>query len=163
MNEKTMKTIWMAVLCVAAMHAGCGGSVDSTPAGPSPAQIQADVTAIVQAYEEAANAADWDAYAALFWKDDPRFSEIEDHIAEPFGRKTFEWLVDWCRKNAKAGNNMRFEKVVVHALSDAVAYATAIQVMPSSNGRSRVTLIATRQGKEWRFIHGHFSAAPKED
>ncbi len=44
---------------------------------------------ILDTYVQAFESADADLMESLFWTDDPRFIEVENHISEPFGRERF--------------------------------------------------------------------------
>jgi hypothetical protein len=57
---------------------------------------------------------------SLFWFDDERFVEVENHIPEPFG-------MGWIRKNQKSGWKMRFYDTKVYFLSDEVSYSVSLR------------------------------------
>jgi len=116
----------------------------------------------IGAYERAFEAADADGLAALFWVDDPRFTEVENHIPEPFGRERFLWIMDWIKKNQPPGWKMRFYDTEVHLLSPEVAYSVSLreEEIEGEHTESRVTLIFLKKDGEWRIIHGHFSRMP---
>jgi ketosteroid isomerase-like protein len=100
---------------------------------------------------------------SLFWVDDPRFIEVENHIAEPFDRERFLAIMDWIRKHQKPGWKMRFYDTKVHILSPEVAYSVSLRDQ-SEDGEvktSRVTLVFLKKENEWKIIHGHFSYVPK--
>jgi len=44
----------------------------------------------------------------LFWIDDERSIEVENHILEPFGRERFLDIMDWTRKYQEPGWKMKF-------------------------------------------------------
>lgn len=108
---------------------------------------------------------DADVMQRLFWLDDDRFTEIEDHIQRPFGRDTFLKIMDWMRDNPRADEKraMAFHDPEVMALAPDVAYSVALQeiITPRGTSISRVTLIYLKRDNEWRIIHGHFSALPE--
>jgi uncharacterized protein (TIGR02246 family) len=117
---------------------------------------------IIETYVQAFEAADADLMASLFWVNDPRFIEVENHIPEPFGRERFLWIMDWIRENQPPGWKMRFYETQVHLLSPEVAYSVSLreEEIEGERGKSRVTLIFLKRGEEWRIIHGHFSRTP---
>ncbi len=117
---------------------------------------------LIGAYERAFEAADAEGMVALFWVDDPRFCEVENHIPEPFGRERFLWIMDWIRRNQPPGWRMRFYDTRVHLLSPEVAYTVSLREEEIEGERtvSRVTLVFLKKEGEWRIIHGHFSRVP---
>lgn len=120
---------------------------------------------IIEALEQAANTADPDKAEAVMWLDDERFSEIEDHIAVPFGAETVREIHQWARKNLQPGDNIRFRDVNVRQLSDTTIYATAIEQInmgpkPSS---SRVTFLFLKKDDRWGLIHAHYSGMPSDE
>jgi len=117
---------------------------------------------LIDDYVQAFEAADADRMANLFWVDDPRFLEVENHIAEPFGRERFLWIMDWIREHQEPGGKMRFYDTKVHLLSPEVAYSVSLRDQEEDNEvkTSRVTLIFLKKGDEWRIIHAHFSYVP---
>ncbi len=121
-----------------------------------------DLGEVIRAYERAFEAADADSLASLFWVDDPRFVEVENHVLEPFGRERFLWIIDWIRENQPPGWKMKFYDTQVHLLSPEVAYSVSLREEEIEGERtvSRVTLIFLKKGEEWRIIHGHFSRVP---
>ena len=125
------------------------------------AEVQ-EILEVIRAYERAFAAADADGMASLFWVEDPRFVEVENHIPEPFGRERFLWIMDWIRKNQPPGWKMRFRDTQVHLLSPEVAYTVSLreEEIEGKRTESRVTLIFLKKGGEWRIIHGHFSRLP---
>ena len=66
------------------------------------------VLEIMDNYIRAFETADADLMESLFWVDDLGFSEVENHIPEPFGRERFLWIMDWMRKHQKPGWKMKF-------------------------------------------------------
>lgn len=120
------------------------------------------ILGLIQEYTNAFEAADADRMAALFWLDDPRFCEVENHIPEPFGKERFLWIMDWIRKNQPPGWKMRFYDTRVYLLSPDVAYVVSLreEEIEGERGSSRVTLIFLKKGGEWKIIHGHFSRLP---
>ncbi len=118
---------------------------------------------IIDTYVRAFERADADLMGSLFWVDDPRFIEVENHIAEPFDRERFLAIMDWIRKHQKPGWKMRFYDTKVHILSPEVAYSVSMRDQ-SEDGEvktSRVTLVFLKKENEWKIIHGHFSYVPK--
>lgn len=117
---------------------------------------------LIGAYERAFEAADAEGMANLFWVDDPRFCEVENHIPEPFGKERFQWILDWIRKHQPPGWKMRFYDTQVHFLSAEAAYSVSLREEEIEGERttSRVTLIFLKKGGKWRIIHGHFSRVP---
>jgi ketosteroid isomerase-like protein len=118
---------------------------------------------IIDTYVRAFERADADLMGSLFWVDDPRFIEVENHIAEPFDRERFLAIMDWIRKHQKPGWKMRFYDTKVHILSPEVAYSVSLRDQ-SEDGEvktSRVTLVFLKKENEWKIIHGHFSYVPK--
>ena len=96
--------------------------------------------------------------------DDPRFSEIEDFIPEPFGAETLRGIHRWFRKNGKPGNNVNFTKRKVLLLSETTAYATSIQELNFEKpGKSRVTFVFLKDQNKWKVIHAHYSTMPKQN
>ncbi len=120
------------------------------------------ILALLDSYCQAFADADADALQALLWFEDERFTEIEDHIPHPFGRKVFLDVMDWIRNNAKPGNKMIFTQPQVFALADDVAYSVALQNITTETGNStsRVTLIYVKKDGIWKIMHGHFSSVP---
>jgi len=122
-----------------------------------------EILGIIDEYAQAFEAADADRMASLFWVDDPRFCEVENHIAEPFGRERFLWIMDWIRKNQPPGWKMRFYDTQVHFFSPEVAYSVSLreEEIEGERTKSRVTLVFLKKDGEWRIIHGHFSRVPE--
>lgn len=56
------------------------------------------ILAIIDRYVHAFETADADLMQSLFWIDDEKFIEVENHIAEPFGRERFLAIMNWIRK-----------------------------------------------------------------
>ncbi len=102
-----------------------------------------------------------DRLEALFWIDDPRFTEVEDNIPDPFGATTFRDIGRWIRENAKPGEKQRFHDTRFHFLGPDVAYMIGLQDLLLTETTSRVTLVFLRNRGEWRIIHGHFSNVPE--
>jgi len=117
---------------------------------------------IISSYVRAFETADADLMASLFWVDDPRFIEVENHIPEPFGRERFLWIMNWIRENQPSGWKMRFYDTQVHLLSPEVAYSVSLreEEIEERKSSSRVTLVFLKKDGEWRIIHGHFSYVP---
>jgi ketosteroid isomerase-like protein len=144
---------------IVATLAACGSLPKNTPL-PDEEERQA-ILAILDEYVAAVNAADADRLERLFWIDDPRFAEIEDHIPMPFCATVFRDIGDWIRKSAKPGLKQRFREPHVYLLAADVAYSIALQDLLESKTTSRVTLVYLKKAGEWRIIHGHFSNVPK--
>gem|GEM_PF-558445 len=120
------------------------------------------ILALIDKYVRAFETADADLMQSLFWVDDERFIEVENHIPEPFGRERFLAIIDWIRKYQKPGWKMKFYNSKVNMLSSEVAYSVSLRDQ-KENGKpktSRVTLIFLKKGNEWKIIHGHFSYLP---
>lgn len=117
---------------------------------------------IISSYVRAFETADADLMASLFWVDDPRFIEVENHIPEPFGRERFLWIMNWIRENQPSGWKMRFYDTQVHLLSPEVAYSVSLreEEIEERKSSSRVTLVFLKKDEEWKIIHGHFSYVP---
>ena len=118
---------------------------------------------IIETYVHAFETADADLMVSLFWIDDSRFIEVENHIVEPFGRERFVAIMDWIRKYQKPGWNMKFYDTEVHMLSPEVAYSVSMRDQDEDGEvkTSRVTLVFFKKGDEWKIIHGHFSYVPQ--
>lgn len=118
---------------------------------------------IITKYARAFENADADLMQSLFWFDDERFTEVENHIPQPFGKDRFLWVMDWIRKNQKPGWKMRFYDTKVYFLSPEVAYSVSVRETEENGEKSesRVTFIFLRKGDEWKIIHGHFSYVQK--
>lgn len=128
------------------------------------AKEEAKILEVIKTYEQAFADADADGLADLHWLEDERFSEIEDMIPMPFGKKTYEKIADWIRKNAEPGTRqMKFHDPNVFFLAEDVAYLVAIQEIKTPKGetKSRVTLIFLKKDGQWKIIHGHFSEMPE--
>ncbi len=115
---------------------------------------------VIDNYASAVNNADADGLENLFWHEDSRFSEIENHIPTPFGQTVFLDIGNWIRKNAKPGLKQRFYDSTVHLLSEDVAYSISLREELESGKISRVTLIYLKREGDWKIIHGHFSYVP---
>ncbi|MCD6485503.1 MAG: hypothetical protein J7L47_10390 [Candidatus Odinarchaeota archaeon] len=48
-----------------------------------------EILKIIDTYVHALENANADLMMSLFWFDDSRFTEVENHISEPFGRDRF--------------------------------------------------------------------------
>ena len=118
---------------------------------------------IIETYVRAFETADADLMESLFWIDDSRFIEVENHIPAPFGRKRFLAIMDWIREHQKPGWKMKFYDTDVHMLSPEVAYSVSLRDQDEGGEvrTSRVTLVFLRKGNEWKIIHGHFSYLPQ--
>lgn len=113
----------------------------------------------VRAFENA-NA---DLMQSLFWYEDPRFIEVENHIPQPFSIDRFLFIMDWIRENQKPGWKMRFYDTQIHLLSPDVAYSVSMreQDEDGSMSTSRVTLLYLMKDGQWKILHGHFSLLPE--
>jgi uncharacterized protein (TIGR02246 family) len=121
------------------------------------------ILSIIDTYVRAFETADADLMQSLFWVNDPRFIEVENHIPQPFGRKRFLAIMNWIRKYQKPGWKMKFYDTKVNILSPEVAYSVSLRDQ-KENGKlktSRVTFIFLKKENEWKIIHGHFSYLPK--
>jgi ketosteroid isomerase-like protein len=118
---------------------------------------------IIDSYVKSFESADADLMQSLFWFDDPRFVEVENHIREPFGRERFLYIMDWIRKYQKPWWKMRFYDTKVFLLSPSVAYTISMRetVEDGETSTSRVTLIFLKKDGVWKIIHGHFSYKPE--
>jgi uncharacterized protein (TIGR02246 family) len=121
------------------------------------------ILAIIERYEQAFEQADADLMASLFWHEDPRFIEVENHIAEPFGQARYLAILDWMRKNQQPGWKMKFKDTQVFELGPEVAYTVSMRDVDQDGdmSSSRVSLVFLKKASEWRIIHGHFSNAPE--
>lgn len=121
------------------------------------------VLEIMDNYIRAFETADADLMESLFWVDDPGFSEVENHISEPFGRERFLWIMDWMRKHQKPGWKMKFYDTKVNFLSPEVAYSVSMRDQEENGEKrtSRVNLVFLKKRNEWKIIHGHFSFVPE--
>jgi len=119
--------------------------------------------AVIDRYVCAFEMADEGLMQSLFWVDDSRFIEVENHIPEPFGRERFLAIIDWIRQYQKPGWKMGFSDTKVNMLSPEVAYSVSLRDQKENEERrtSRVTFIFLKKGNEWKIIHGHFSYLPK--
>lgn len=119
------------------------------------------ILALIDNYVAAVNDADADGLNKLFWYEDPRFSEVENHIPTPFGKEVFLDISDWIRRNAKPGEKQRFYATSVYFLSEKVAYSVSLREEIETRKISRVTLIFLENEGRWKIIHGHFSYVPE--
>lgn len=125
-------------------------------------EIEKKILGIIDKYVRAFEMADADLMQSLFWVDDPRFIEVENHISEPFGRDRFLWIMDWMRKNQKPGWKMKFYETKVKILSPELAYTVSLRDQEDGETRtSRVTFIFLKKENKWKIIHGHFSFVPE--
>ena len=124
-------------------------------------EVKDEILQIIQNYERAVNSANADQLEDLFWFDDERFSEVENHIAVPFGKKVFLDIGSWIRQNARPGAKQRFYDTSVYPLSGDVAYSVSLREEIESGKISRVTLIYLKNEGRWKIIHGHFSYLPE--
>ena len=96
---------------------------------------------------------------------DPRFREIEDHIAEPFGAAVAEDILRWIAAHPDFEYRVHYRNIQAFALGDDAAYAVAQHEWQSPNGRGRgrTTFIAARCAEGWKIVHGHWSAEPPQE
>jgi hypothetical protein len=119
---------------------------------------------VIDRLQEASNKVDPSIFEQHLLMDDPRFSEIEDFIPEPFGSETLRSILEWFGKNGKPGNNVKFTKTRVYILSSMTAYTTSIQELDFDKpSRSRVTFIFMKDREQWKVIHAHYSAMPDKE
>jgi len=106
---------------------------------------------------------DADLMESLFWTDDSRFIEVENHIPKPFTHERFLAIMQWIKKHQKPGWKMKFYDIKVHVLSPEVAYSVSLRDEEGDKDirTSRVTLVFLKKGNEWKIIHGHFSYMPR--
>ena len=124
------------------------------------------ILAVMDSYVHAFEMADANLMRSLHWVDDPNFTEIEDHISEPFARERFLNIMNWIEKHGKPGKKMRFYDMKINMLSPRIAYVIALQEIRPSEGcgetsTSRVSLVFLKKANEWKIIHGHFSSKPE--
>jgi len=62
-----------------------------------------EILSIIDTYVHAFETANADLMRNIFWIDAPRFTEVENHILETFGRDRFLWIMDWIKKHQKPG------------------------------------------------------------
>ena len=115
---------------------------------------------VIDRYVEAVNKADADELAALFWVDDPAFSEVENDRPMPMGKKEFLATCESIRQHGKPGDWQRFYETQVYLLSPEFAYTVSLRDELKDDKTSRVTLVFAKKAGEWRIIHGHFSYVP---
>jgi uncharacterized protein (TIGR02246 family) len=117
---------------------------------------------LIGEYEQAFRDADADRMQSLFWFDDARFLEIENHIPAPFGRERFLGITDWVRENQPSGQTMEFRETMVHLLSRESAYSVSLRDEHEGGQTvtSRVTLVYLKRAGIWKILHGHFSCLP---
>lgn len=122
-----------------------------------------DIRAVLESYVRAYEGADADLMESLFWVDDPRFVEVENHIPAPFGRERYLAILGWIREHQKPGWRMRFYDTQVHILAPDVAYSVSMRDSEEDGDveTSRVTLVFLRKEGVWKIVHGHFSYLPK--
>ncbi len=118
---------------------------------------------IIDTYVRAFETADADLMESLFWINDSRFIEVENHIPEPFGRERFLWIMDWMRKHQKPGWKMTFYDTRVNILSPEVAYSVSLRDQDEDGEvkTSRVSFIFLKKKNKWKIVHGHFSFKPE--
>ena len=117
----------------------------------------------IDTYVRAFEMANADLMQSLFWIDDSRFVEVENHIPEPFGQERFLWIMNWMRKNQKPGWKMKFYDTKVNILSPEVAYTVSLRDQQEDGEvrTSRVSFVFLNKANKWKIIHGHFSFQPK--
>jgi hypothetical protein len=157
-----MRTLLISVVvCLLLFLNSCAQTQeDRGSVTPSADEAQA-ILDIVTKLEEATNEADPTKAESVLLLEDPRFSEIEDFIPEPFGAEGVREIHDWIRKNGRPGDNVRFTDIKVYFLASDVAYATAIQELNfDTPGQSRVTFVFLKKNSGWGIIHAHYSTMP---
>lgn len=124
------------------------------------------ILAAMNTYVHAFETADAKLMQSLHWVDDPNFTEIEDIVSEPFGRDKFLSIIDWTKSGGRSARKMKFYNIKVNVLSPEIAYITAYQEIRSLKedeaSTSRVSLVFLKKANEWKIIHGHFSAMPRQ-
>lgn len=124
------------------------------------------VVAVVKAYERAANTRDLAWFRKTLALDDARFREIEDHIPTPFGAETARGVLQWFEDHPEFDCRVRYYDIEAFILGETAAYAVAMNEWesPKGKGAARATFVMTRDGgKDWRIIHGHWSALPPQE
>ncbi len=123
-----------------------------------------EIVSVVKRYEQAANTGDVALYREVLALDDPRFSEIEDHIERPFGVETVNEVLTWIEQNPDFEYTTTYSDITAHFLHDSCAYATGMNkwCSPHGQGRGRFTFILVKTPKGWRILHGHWSAIRPE-
>jgi hypothetical protein len=111
---------------------------------------------IIDSYVHAFETANVDLFESLFWTDDPRFSEVENDRAKPFGWETFHSISAWIRQHGEPGGKMRFHDTAVYILSP--EGACSVSMRDEYEGEkaipSRVTLIFLKKegDRKWKSI-----------
>ncbi len=122
------------------------------------------VTAI-RMYEQAANTRDTAAFRRILALDDPRFTEIEDHIPHPFGANVAEDILKWVDDHPDTPYHVQYSGIRAFLLADDVGYAVAgfAAEGPTGGTGGRATFIVVRgEDGQWRILHGHWSAMPEK-
>jgi ketosteroid isomerase-like protein len=124
-----------------------------------------EVVALIGEYEAACNSRDTEKYREILALQDPRFREIEDHIAEPFGAAVAEDILRWIAAHPDFEYRVHYRNIQAFALGDDAAYAVAQHEWQSPNGRGRgrTTFIAAKCAEGWKIVHGHWSAEPPQE
>jgi len=156
-----MRSCLVAVLLAAGV--GSAGCQDGQGMSVNTKEDESRIRGVIDRYVDAVNQADAEKLAALFWVDDPAFSEVENDRPMPLGRREFLAICDSIRQHGKPGQWQRFHKTEVHLLSPDVAYTVSLREELNDHKTSRVTLVLTKRAGEWRIIHGHFSYVPGEE
>lgn len=114
---------------------------------------------VVKDYEKAVNARSFEDLMQLVAFEDPRFSEIEDHIPHPFGRDVFVSILQHIADHPESSYRCRYDDILTHRLSDEVGYAYGVHQWTNDQegGSARYTFILIRQEGRWKILHGHWS------
>jgi ketosteroid isomerase-like protein len=159
-----MRIALAAVFALVGCQAGQLGTDETsegnvmTDAGTEP------IVEVIRQYEQAANTRDVSAFRRVLALDDPRFTEIEDHIPRPFDAKVARDILKWIEQHPDSGYRVKYESIRAFMLADGVGYAIATNTFESPNGKGegRVTFVVVRgEDGTWRILHGHWSDMPK--
>jgi uncharacterized protein (TIGR02246 family) len=145
------------------LMAGLPISASRSQEATQPTDDELAIRTLLDKYVTAFQSADADLMESLFWLDDERFIEIEDHIPVPFGRETFLEIMDWIRENQEPGGTMAFRNTRIFVLSPVVATSVSVQEIGTGEetSTSRALLVYLKNDGEWRILQGHFSSVPK--
>jgi ketosteroid isomerase-like protein len=126
--------------------------------------MELSVETVVWHYQEAVNARDPSQLRELLALDDARFTEIEDHIPEPFGAETAHEILRWIEEHPEGDYRVQYRDVKAFLLADTVAYVVAMHdwTTAKGTGQGRTTFIVIKEGSDWRIIHGHWSSVPSD-
>lgn len=134
--------------------ASVGAVPDSDPAArpPTPAQAEAEVSALFDAYERALVANDVPAMDAVFW-DDPRV--VRYGIAEI--QEGAEAIRAWRRAATPVPANRTITSRHVLALSPDVVCVDITFVNGDAPGTGRQSQVWHRRAEGWRIVRAHVS------